>query len=118
MRVYDWVFLRTAFFELARAFALQPSYIALGHIFPTQTKDMPSQPQGLQRLDRYVALACDFPTVAIGGISEERVPEVQISGVGSIALVSAITKASDPQVATERLLRLVEGNIPEAVAYD
>ena len=106
------------FFELARAFALQPSYIALGHIFPTQTKEMPSQPQGLQRLDRYVALACDFPTVAIGGISEQRVPEVQISGVGSIALVSAITNASDPQVATERLLRLVEGNTSEAVTND
>jgi hydroxymethylpyrimidine kinase/phosphomethylpyrimidine kinase/thiamine-phosphate diphosphorylase len=106
------------FFELARAFALQPSYIALGHIFPTQTKEMPSQPQGLQRLDRYVALASDFPTVAIGGISEERVPEVQVSGVGSIALVSAITKASDPKAATERLLRLVEGHLPKAVVYD
>lgn len=32
--------------ELARAKAVQPSYIALGHIFPTQTKDMPSAPRG------------------------------------------------------------------------
>ena len=32
--------------ELARALAVKPSYIALGHIFPTQTKDMPSAPQG------------------------------------------------------------------------
>ncbi|MBO2007352.1 thiamine phosphate synthase [Serratia marcescens] len=31
--------------ELARALAVKPSYIALGHIFPTQTKDMPSAPQ-------------------------------------------------------------------------
>lgn len=32
--------------ELAEALALKPSYVALGHIFPTQTKEMPSQPQG------------------------------------------------------------------------
>lgn len=32
--------------ELDRALAIRPSYIALGHIFPTQTKQMPSAPQG------------------------------------------------------------------------
>ena len=31
--------------EIDRALAFQPSYIALGHIFPTQTKAMPSAPQ-------------------------------------------------------------------------
>ncbi|SQI35236.1 Thiamine-phosphate synthase [Leminorella richardii] len=36
--------------ELARAVAVRPSYIALGHIFPTQTKEMPSAPQGLVEL--------------------------------------------------------------------
>ena len=35
-----------------------------------------------------------------------------------IVVGRTITKAADPQVATERLLRLVEGNIPEAVVYD
>ncbi|MFN6886558.1 thiamine phosphate synthase, partial [Proteus mirabilis] len=36
--------------ELQRAKRLLPSYIALGHIFPTTTKDMPSKPQGLRAL--------------------------------------------------------------------
>ena len=57
------------YYEIARAQSIQPSYIALGHIFPTQTKDMPSQPQGLTRLAHYATLLKDvFPTVAIGGI--------------------------------------------------
>ncbi|WP_268581597.1 thiamine phosphate synthase, partial [Escherichia coli] len=53
--------------ELARALAVKPSYIALGHIFPTQTKDMPSAPQGLAELKRHIAGLADYPTVAIGG---------------------------------------------------
>ncbi len=32
--------------EIDVALAARPSYIALGHVFPTQTKQMPSAPQG------------------------------------------------------------------------
>ncbi|MEQ9742804.1 thiamine phosphate synthase [Pectobacterium actinidiae] len=96
--------------ELARAVALNPSYIALGHIFPTQTKDMPSAPQGLAELARHITdLEDRFPTVAIGGISMDRVPAVLATGVGSIAVVSAITQAPDWRQATTTLLRMVEG---------
>ncbi|HFK7188896.1 TPA: thiamine phosphate synthase [Serratia odorifera] len=95
--------------ELARAKAVKPSYIALGHIFPTQTKDMPSAPQGLTELKRHVAGLADYPTVAIGGIGIDRVPAVLACGVGSIAVVSAITQAADWRAATAELLRLIEG---------
>ncbi|WP_410012662.1 thiamine phosphate synthase [Sodalis sp. C49] len=95
--------------ELARALALQPSYIALGHIFPTQTKAMPSQPQGLAELKRMVAGMPGISTVAIGGIGIDRVDDVLRCGVGSIAVVSAITKASDWRQATATLLRKIEG---------
>ncbi|WP_409161577.1 thiamine phosphate synthase [Pectobacterium sp. B2J-2] len=96
--------------ELARAVAINPSYIALGHIFPTQTKDMPSAPQGLTELTRHIAaLDGRFPTVAIGGISIDRVPAVLETGVDSIAVVSAITQASDWRHATATLLRMIEG---------
>ncbi|MBI6530918.1 thiamine phosphate synthase [Proteus vulgaris] len=95
--------------ELQRAKTLRPSYIALGHIFPTTTKDMPSKPQGLEALKYQVEQTPDFPTVAIGGISLERVPDVIATGVGSVALVSAITKAPDWQQVTRKLLELVEG---------
>ncbi|MBL5906682.1 thiamine phosphate synthase [Serratia fonticola] len=95
--------------ELARAIAVKPSYIALGHIFPTQTKEMPSEPQGLAELQRHVAGLQEYPTVAIGGISIERVPAVLACGVGSVAVVSAITQASDWRAATATLLQLIEG---------
>lgn len=95
--------------ELARAIAVKPSYIALGHIFPTQTKDMPSEPQGLAELQRHIAGLSDYPTVAIGGISIDRVPAVLACGVGSVAVVSAITQAADWRAATATLLQLIEG---------
>jgi len=98
--------------ELQRAKALHPSYIALGHIFPTQTKIMPSSPQGLENLARQVAATPDFPLVAIGGISLDRAPAVAATGVGSIAVVSAITKAADWQTATRQLM-ILTGEITE-----
>ena len=92
--------------ELDRALAERPSYIALGHVFPTQTKEMPSSPQGLKELKRHVARLQGVSTVAIGGISLQRAPEVLATGVGSIAVVSAITQAADWRAATKQLLAL------------
>jgi thiamine-phosphate pyrophosphorylase len=94
--------------ELDCALALRPSYIALGHIFPTQTKAMPSAPQGISELQRHLARLEEIPTVAIGGISLARAPEVLATGVGSIAVVSAITQAADWRLATAELLALAE----------
>lgn len=81
--------------ELLKVKALNPSYLALGHIFPTPTKDMPSQPQGLVNLAKNQQLAGDTPTVAIGGIDLTVAEQVWQTGVDSIAVVRAITQASN-----------------------
>ncbi|KPD22785.1 thiamine phosphate synthase [Idiomarina abyssalis] len=96
--------------ELLIAQAYTPSYIALGHIFPTQTKAMPSKPQGLERLRRYVALLAptNIPAVAIGGISLDRVAAVKATGINGIAVVSAITAANDVEQAVHQLLTAMD----------
>lgn len=93
--------------EMDRALAARPSYIALGHVFPTSTKQMPSAPQGLAQLAAHVKTLGEYPTVAIGGISIDRVSDVLATGVGSVAVVSAITQAQDWRAATAHLLELV-----------
>ncbi|KFC84854.1 thiamine phosphate synthase [Buttiauxella agrestis] len=93
--------------EMDRALMARPSYIALGHVFPTNTKQMPSAPQGLAQLAAHIKTLGDYPTVAIGGISIERVPSVLKTGVGGVAVVSAITQAADWRAATVQLLELV-----------
>ncbi|MCS3434526.1 thiamine phosphate synthase [Klebsiella sp. BIGb0407] len=92
--------------EMDRALSAKPSYIALGHVFPTQTKKMPSSPQGLIKLAEHIQTLGHYSTVAIGGISLERAGAVLATGVGSIAVVSAITQAADWRKATQQLLQL------------
>ncbi len=90
--------------ELATILPLRPSYIALGHIFPTKTKKMPSKPQGLKRLADYVWLCEDIPTVAIGGIHQQNIAQVLQTGVRGVAVVSAITQATQPELALKQLI--------------
>lgn len=93
-----------SYFELLLAHQYSPSYIALGHIFPTTTKQMPSAPQGLAKLKHYVALIQDhYPLVAIGGIDLVNLAKVKATGVGNIAVVRAITEAQDPVAAFAEL---------------
>lgn len=89
--------------EVARAHALNPSYIACGPIYSTTSKIMTFAPQGIINLQRWRKLL-NYPLVAIGGIDLERIPAILATGVEGIALISAITNAQDPLTATIRLL--------------
>ncbi len=89
-------------YEWLRAISIKPSYIAMGTVYPTQTK--PAILIGLDNLNHWCkTLAAHFPIVAIGGIKEHNIDEVLKSGVGSIAVVTAITQADDYQKATARM---------------
>ncbi|MGQ9724317.1 MAG: thiamine phosphate synthase, partial [Tepidimonas sp.] len=90
--------------EMMRALAVGPSYLALGAVFPTTLKVMPTAPQGPGRLAHYVRSARHVPTVAIGGIGLAELPSVAASGVGSFAVVRAITGAADPEAAAASLM--------------
>lgn len=91
------------YYEMLRAHQYQPSYLAFGAIYPTKTKDMSGLIQGVERLEKYVKLLKRYPTVAIGGINEQKAEEVLATGVGSIAVVTAITEAEFVDEVVERL---------------
>ena len=104
-------------YEFLLAQQLQPSYLAIGAIFPTKTKDMTGQIQGLDNLRQVLALRPKnkqqkIPVVAIGGINLERASAVVATGVESIAVVTAITEAEcshgiSPEQAVTRLQGIV-----------
>lgn len=83
--------------ELSKALAVKPSYVACGAIFPTTTKTMPTEPQGLDKLKQYVIQAGNTPTVAIGGIDLNNARDVLVTGVSSLAVVRAVTESADPE---------------------
>ena len=94
--------------EMLLADRLAPSYVAIGAIFPTTLKAMPTAPQGMARLRDYARLMkSSYPLVAIGGISEAQLPEIMATGVGSAAVVRAILQAPEPEVAAARLMRAI-----------
>ena len=93
-----------SYYEIARAHGVAPSYVAIGPIYATTTKPMKFAPQGTARLKRWVKLLRPrYPLTAIGGIDIERAPGVMATGVGSIAVVRAITEAVDPPAAVSAL---------------
>ncbi|MFT5708860.1 MAG: thiamine-phosphate diphosphorylase [Oceanospirillaceae bacterium] len=86
-------------YEWLRAISIEPSYIAMGTVYNTQTK--PAILIGLHNLKNWCkTLAEHFPIVAIGGIKLDNIDPVLASGVGSIAVVTAITLAEDYSEAT------------------
>jgi hydroxymethylpyrimidine kinase / phosphomethylpyrimidine kinase / thiamine-phosphate diphosphorylase len=92
-----------SYWEVARAWALRPSYIACGPIFATRSKDMPWIPQGLDNL-RYWANVLPLPVVGIAGIDAGNVADVAATGAASAAVISAITHAADPEQACRDLM--------------
>jgi hydroxymethylpyrimidine kinase/phosphomethylpyrimidine kinase/thiamine-phosphate diphosphorylase len=81
--------------EVARAAALRPSYIACGPIHPTPTKDMPWTPQGAHNL-AYWCGTLSVPVVAIGGLDVPRASEAARCGADGIAVLRGIVQSVEP----------------------
>ncbi len=86
--------------ELATALAARPDYIALGPVYPTILKKMPWAPQGLDRLREWKHRIGSLPLVAIGGLNLDRIAGVFHNGADSAAVVTDITRNTDPEART------------------
>ncbi|OCJ07508.1 thiamine-phosphate diphosphorylase [Rhizobium sp. AC27/96] len=86
--------------ELATALAASPDYIALGPIYPTILKAMAWAPQGLERIGQWKAKMGNIPLVAIGGLTTARIAGVFDNGADIAAVVTDITRNSDPESRT------------------
>jgi thiamine-phosphate pyrophosphorylase len=83
--------------ELSRALDVIPDYIALGPVYPTILKAMVFAPQGLARITEWKKKIGKIPLVGIGGITLERVAGVLQAGADSAAVVTDISRNSDPE---------------------
>jgi thiamine-phosphate pyrophosphorylase len=94
--------------EMMIAHHFKPSYMALGAVFPTTLKQMKTHPQGLGRLAQYARLMSNYSLVGIGGFDENTIPLAVSCGVGSVAVVRAITAAHDPIEQAHKLMKLFD----------
>lgn len=87
-------------------------YACIGGVFNTQTKDNPDLPIGLlglaARVRVFKARGSALPLGAIAGINERNAGAVIAAGVDGIAVVTAITKAADPEGAARALRAVVD----------
>ena len=95
--------------EARRAESNGATYVAVGAIFPTGSKE-PERTRAAspQRL-REVRAAVRVPVVAIGGINASNVGEVIEAGADAIAVISAVCGADDVRSAARELAERFEG---------
>lgn len=90
--------------EAVEAEALGASYINIGPIFPTNTKLWTDDYLGLELLTE-ISSHVNIPFTVMGGIKEHHIPDLKSVGANTIALVTAITAADDPEAAARQLLK-------------
>jgi thiamine-phosphate pyrophosphorylase len=77
---------------------LEPvSYIAVGPVFGTMTKETGYQAVGLELVSAAVARAKARPVVAIGGITLDRAPLVLAAGASAVAVIGDLLATNDPR---------------------
>jgi thiamine-phosphate pyrophosphorylase len=81
--------------------AAEADYAGVGPVYETPTKE--GRPAAGLEYVRYAARNARLPWFAIGGIDETNVRDVVAAGAERIAVVRAITEASDPECAAAAL---------------
>lgn len=87
---HDWA-------QFARALREPASYIAIGPIFGTRTKDTGYARVGIDLVRAARRLDPAVPIVAIGGITLDSVPSVLDAGATAVAVIGDLLATGDPR---------------------
>jgi len=93
--------------QFAKAAATSADYIAIGPIFATKSKVNPDPVVGVGLL-RDLRAMTEKPIVAIGGIGLGQAEEVLRAGADSVAVISDILLAADPQERARQFVKKLE----------
>jgi len=81
------------------------SYVAVGPVFGTRTKDTGYIAVGLELVGAAAQLAGTMPVVAIGGITLENARSVIDAGAAAVAVISDLLRGNDPRGRTQAFLQ-------------
>lgn len=96
--------------EIAAAQLEDISYLNIGPIFSTQTKQNPMPPLGLRRLAELASLV-RVPFSVMGGIKEAHIPDLRAAGVRLLAMVTQIAEAPSPGATFTRLYEAMDSGL-------
>jgi thiamine-phosphate pyrophosphorylase len=94
--------------EARWALEQEADYLGVGPIYGTPTKPDAGDAIGFELLGRLKAECPGIPRIGIGGINRTNAGLVTGAGADGIAVVSAITRSSNPQEAAAELKQLIE----------
>jgi thiamine-phosphate pyrophosphorylase len=94
--------------EARRAVADGASYVSVGNLFGTTSKD-DTRPATLEMLHA-VKAAVSVPVCAIGGINASNVRSVIDTGADIASVISAVVAADDPRAAAAELAAVFKGD--------
>ena len=92
--------------EIQIALDIEPSYVAIGPIFETNSKKMVYNPVGIEDLMRW-SKRVDYPIVAIGGINLKTIQHVvDISAADGVAMIAGVLEKGE--VSEKKTKALIE----------
>jgi len=92
--------------ELKRISIEGVSYIGLGPVFGTTSKNIQLPALGLEKFSEICQLS-SFPVIAIGNIQAENMRQVLDAGASGVAVLGAVCLAPDPEKAVQKFASLL-----------
>ncbi|SUT97269.1 thiamine monophosphate synthase [Actinobacillus lignieresii] len=83
---------------------IEVDYCGLGPVFPNNSKEKHNPPIGLDFVKKAREAGIRKPIVSIGGVKAEHVATLKQNGADGVAVITAISLASDVSQAVKRLL--------------
>ena len=95
--------------EIQIALDIEPSYVAIGPIFETNSKKMVYKPVGIEDLKRWSSNV-DYPIVAIGGINLDTIEQVvQTKAANGVAMIAGVLEKGEvSEKKTKALIEIFE----------
>jgi hydroxymethylpyrimidine kinase/phosphomethylpyrimidine kinase/thiamine-phosphate diphosphorylase len=85
-----------SFYDLSVALSIQPSYIAVGPIYKTNSKrNLNKSTQGIEKVYEWKKLIKNIPLIAIGGINAENMDKLYSAGANGVAVIEYIQESTD-----------------------
>jgi thiamine-phosphate pyrophosphorylase len=83
--------------QVEAALAQPITYVAIGPVFGTASKDTGYTAVGLEMVQTAARLSRGLPVVAIGGITLETAPAVLAAGASCVAVIGDLVAGGDPR---------------------
>lgn len=98
--------------QFERALAEPASYLAVGPVFGTSTKETGYDAVGVELVEAAARRAPTRPIVAIGGVTLENAASVWEAGACSVAVIADLLAGGDPRTRVASYNRLAQGLHP------